>query len=115
MYNKEITQSPKKLIVLGYSQGVSIAARWLASSQIPCDHIVLHSGGIPVELKKEAFSYLSQSTKVTYIYGDNDEYITEARKTEEQLKGTKLFGDKLETIVFKGVHEVNKDYINSLS
>jgi predicted esterase len=115
VYNKEVTAVPKKLIVLGYSQGVSIATRWLASRKIQCNHLILHSGGIPVELKKADFDYMDKNTLVTYLYGDKDPYITEARKTEEQLKGTNLFGKKLESIVFKGVHEVNKNYINSLS
>ncbi len=115
VFNKEVTTTPKKLIILGYSQGVSIATRWVASRKIQCYHLVLHSGGIPVELKKVDFDYMDKNTQVTYLYGDKDPYITEARKTEEQLKGTNLFGEKLESIVFKGVHEVNKNYINSLS
>jgi len=115
VFKKEITTKAKKLIVLGYSQGVSIATRWIASRKINCDHLILHSGGIPIELKKEDFTFLEPSTKVTYLYGDKDQYITEARKTEEQLKGSKLFGEKLEVLMFKGVHEVNTAYINSLS
>ncbi|EDM44064.1 esterase/lipase, putative [unidentified eubacterium SCB49] len=115
VYKKEITKTPKKLIVLGYSQGVSIATRWVASKKISCHHLILHSGGIPVELTQNDFKFLKKDTKVTYIYGDQDEYINEAKKTEEQLKGTKLFEDRLQVFVFKGVHEVNKDYINSFA
>ncbi len=115
VFNEEINKTPKKLILLGYSQGVSIATRWLATRKIKCNHLILHSGGIPAELKQEHFAHLSKETKVTYLYGDNDPYITEAKKTEEQLKGTRLFSEKLETLVFKGVHEVNRTYINSLS
>ncbi|MFC7357454.1 alpha/beta hydrolase [Jejudonia soesokkakensis] len=112
------TEKPAKdftFIVLGYSQGVSIATRWLASRKIQCDHLVLHSGGIPVELTPKDFEYLDKNTSVTYLYGDHDPYITEARKTEEHLKGTNLFGERLKISVFKGVHEVNKDYIYRLS
>lgn len=115
VFKKEITETPKKLIILGYSQGVSIATRWLATRKLQCNHLILHSGAIPVELKQEDFDYMDNATKVTYLYGDTDPYITAARKTEEQLKGTKLFNKKLETLVFKGLHEVNTTYINSLS
>lgn len=103
-----------RLIVLGYSQGVSIATRWLASRKIICDHLILHSGGIPTELTSEDFEYLPLNTQVTYLYGDKDEYITEARKTEEQLKGTALFGNKLTIEVFKGIHEVYEPFILNL-
>ncbi len=102
-------------IVLGYSQGVSIATRWLASRKVQCDHLVLHSGGIPVELIPEDFSYLKEDTKVTYLYGNRDEYITEARKTEEQLKGTSLFGRRLAVEVFDGIHEVHKLFLTKLA
>lgn len=105
----------KNLIVLGYSQGVSIATRWLASRNIQCNHLILHSGAIPTELNKGDFSYLYKVTPVTYIYGDNDEYITEAKMTEQSLKGSSLFGERLEVKVFKGTHEVFKPYLLEVS
>ena len=115
VFKTEIQSTPKNLIVLGYSQGVSIATRWLASRKINCDHLILHSGGIPNELKPEDFSYLNQQTKVTYLYGNKDQYINEARKTEETLKGTNLFGKHLKIQVFNGIHEVNTKYIMKIS
>jgi len=115
VFEAEKTKTLPNFIVLGYSQGVSIATRWLASRKISCDELVLHSGGIPVELTAEDFNYLPTSTKVTYLYGNKDEYITEARKTEENLKGKKLFGDRLNIQVFQGIHEVNTDFIFRLS
>jgi predicted esterase len=57
VYKTEINLTPKNLIVLGYSQGVSIATRWVASRKINCNHLILHSGGIPVELEPEGFSH----------------------------------------------------------
>jgi len=98
-------------IVLGYSQGVSIATRWISSRKIQCDHLILHSGGIPKELVKEDFDYMNKNTQVTYLYGDKDQYITEARKTEETLKGTNLFGERLAIEVFDGTHEVDTNFL----
>jgi predicted esterase len=102
-------------IVFGYSQGVSVATRWLASRKISCDHLVIHSGGIPKELTHEDFKHLEKDTKVTLLYGDNDPYISNVRKIAENELATKLFGNKLETSVFKGVHEVNREFILRLS
>lgn len=115
VFTAEKLDLSQNFIVLGYSQGVSIATRWLATRKIHCDHLVLHSGGIPKELKKEDFNYMYKSAKVTYLYGSEDQYITEARKTEEELKGTYLFGERLKIVVFTGVHEVNKNFIYRLS
>ncbi|OAB78837.1 alpha/beta hydrolase [Cochleicola gelatinilyticus] len=115
VYETTITKQPVRFIILGYSQGVSIATRWIASRKILCNHLVLHSGGIPIELTAKNFTHLDTTTTVTYLYGDNDEYITEAKKTEESLKATHLFSDRLEIRVFKGVHEVNVAYINEIA
>lgn len=115
VFETEIKIPPKNFIILGYSQGVSIATRWVASRKIQCNRLILHSGGIPTELKPEDFTFFDEQTKVTYLYGDKDPYINEARKTEETLKGNHLFGKHLNIQVFDGVHEVNTDYIMSIS
>ena len=111
---EKIADAPN-LIILGYSQGVSIATRWLASRKVDCNHLILHSGGIPKELKPADFDYMSPKTKVTYLYGSEDQYINEARKTEEELKGNNLFGKRLQIQVFKGLHEVNLEYLLKIS
>lgn len=111
-------EAPKPLprfIVLGYSQGVSIALRWLAHKKINCDELVLHSGGIPKELVADDFLFLKDSAKVTYIYGNQDAFITEAKKTEEHLKGSALFGNRLSIEVFEGKHEVDIAFISHIA
>lgn len=111
VYEKEVLETNTNLIVMGYSQGVSIATRWVASRKIECDKLILHSGGIPKELQPSDFDFLKPIVDVIYLYGDKDEYITEAIKTEEQLNGSKLFKDTLKIHVFEGVHEVNLKFL----
>ena len=115
VFKSEIDSPAHNLIILGYSQGVSIATRWVASRKINCNYLILHSGSIPTELKPEDFSFLDPQTQVTYLYGDKDQYINDARKTEETIKGTNLFGKHLDIHVFDGAHEVNTDFIMKLS
>jgi predicted esterase len=115
VFEKEISNTSLNLIVMGYSQGVSIASRWVAQRKIQCDKLILHSGGIPKELKPEDFEFLSPSAEVIYIYGDKDQYITEARETEEQIRGNQLFKDRLETRVFSGIHEVSRELLLEIS
>lgn len=104
-----------RFIFMGYSQGVSIITRWMSSRKISCDSLLLHSGAIPKELDTDSFSYLPESTPVTYLYGTEDEYINEARKTEQQLIGSKIFGERLRVVTFDGKHEVNTMYLKKLS
>ena len=102
------------LIVLGYSQGVSVSMRYLASRQLQCSQLVLHSGGIPKELKPEDFEYLNSNTKVKLIYGTEDEFLDEARIANESERAKELFGNRLSILPFEGKHIVNVDYINNL-
>lgn len=111
IYVKELAETTANLIVMGYSQGVSIATRWVASRKVQCDKLILHSGGIPNELQPNDFEFLKKDAEVIYLYGNKDQYITEARETEEKLKGTKLFQDRLSIEVFDGIHEVNRELL----
>lgn len=112
---KEILESVPNLIIMGYSQGVSIATRWVASRNIQCKTLLLHSGAIPNELQPSDFKFLNPYAKVIYIYGNKDQYITEAKKTEEYLKSNKLFKDRLSIEVFEGSHEVSKKFLLKVS
>ncbi|MBK5213796.1 MAG: esterase [Flavobacteriaceae bacterium] len=115
VFEKEILETIPNLFVLGYSQGVSIATRWVASRKIQCDKLILHSGGIPNELRPTDFEFLKPTAQVIYLYGNKDQYITEARKTKEELKGSNLFQDRLKIEVFDGIHEVNWEFLLKIS
>jgi len=100
------------LIIMGYSQGVSVAMRYMVKRQLKCEQLVLHSGGIPKELIAEDFKYFNG--KVHLLYGTNDEYLNEARINAEIIRANELFGKKVSILSFKGKHEVNVDFINNL-
>jgi len=116
VYQEQVSDFPKEasIIIMGYSQGVSIATRWVASRQIVCNQLILHSGGIPNELTQSHFTFLPTTSKVHYIYGLQDEYINEARITEQTLLGTNLFNDKLNIHTFNGPHEVHVPFIEKI-
>ncbi|NQX85713.1 MAG: alpha/beta hydrolase [Flavobacteriaceae bacterium] len=104
--------SHTKLIVVGYSQGVSIATRYVARRRLNCNQLVLMSGSIPKELEPKDFRFLD--AKVKLIYGDEDEYLNAERIVYEKTRAESLFGSSLEVIPFKGKHVVNIDIINNL-
>ena len=111
--NEDISKNCE-LIMFGFSQGVSIAMRYLAYSKLQCNKLVLYAGGIPTELDKENFQYLS-NTEIISILGISDEYLTHNRLIEENTKLKKLFGDSIQHINFEGGHEVKKEIINNLA
>lgn len=112
LYQKEIEPFPnKRVIILGYSQGVSVAMRWLAKSKISCNDLIIHSGGIPNELKPEDFESFEFTPHL--VYGLKDEYINEERVILEKEKAKTLFGNKTIVHPFDGGHEVNHAFLKS--
>ncbi|MBW8241630.1 serine hydrolase family protein [Muricauda oceani] len=103
------------LILFGFSQGVSVATRWLAHQKISCRQIVLYAGGIPKELTKKDFSFLEYgSTKITVVYGNKDEFITPEKLEKEKIKIDDLFQGHAEIKMFDGGHEVKTELIENL-
>jgi predicted esterase len=115
VFEAEKIPNTKNLIVLGYSQGVSVALRYVAKRRIKCSQIVLLSGGIPKELLADDFSFLNAKTKLSMIYGDNDEYLDEDRILQEKNRAFELFGHlDLNIVSFEGKHEVKKEILPTL-
>jgi predicted esterase len=115
VYAQENLPTDKNIILFGFSQGVSIATRWLASRKLRCSHLVLYAGGLPKELKAEDFKFLNdQHTQINVIVGDKDQYITSEVLKQQSLRIDKLFHGRAKQHIFDGGHEVKKELINQL-
>ena len=100
------------LIVFGYSQGVSVAMRYVAKRQLECSQMVLHSGGIPKELTATDFDFYKG--QITLIYGKDDEFLNDKRMVYETNRVQELFGDSVTIKPFDGRHVVNVELVNTL-
>ena len=115
VYKTENIPSRCQLLIFGFSQGVSIAARWVAKRQLKCDQLVLYAGEVPHELTATDFKFLGNNkTKITVIVGNKDEYLTEQRLKEISNSIQVVFEARAEQLVFEGGHEVKKEIINGL-
>lgn len=113
VYEAEDISIAHKLIIFGFSQGVSIATRWVAQRKLRCNQLILYAGGLPDELQPGDFIFLSENnTRVTVLVGDNDAYLNEERMKVETKKIETLFHGRAKQIIFKGGHEVKKELIN---
>lgn len=113
VFDAEQIPRDKNLIVLGYSQGVSVAMRYIAHKKLEVNHLIIHSGGIPRELTNKDFSFLNNKLKVSLIYGTKDEYLNEERIAYEIERANSLFKNSIEIIPFSGKHILNKTIIES--
>ena len=100
-----------KINILGYSQGASIALRWLCHSQHRCDKLILYAGGIPNEITAEDVDFLTDATEVSIVYGKHDEFLTVERMANEEKKIQLLFGERVKRVSFEGGHEVRPEVI----
>ncbi|WP_040249412.1 alpha/beta hydrolase [Psychroserpens mesophilus] len=112
VFENESIPKDKNLIILGYSQGVSVAMRYIAKRKLQCSQLVIHSGGIPKELMPNDFNFLN--AKVTLIYGTEDEFLDEERIIYETKRAKSLFGKNLKIKPFDGNHNVNVKLIETL-
>ncbi|MDH3322724.1 MAG: esterase [Flavobacteriaceae bacterium] len=110
--DNEALPEKTNLIVLGYSQGVSVACRFVAARKLKCRHLVLMSGGIPKELLPADFEFLKDKTKVSLVYGTQDTHFDENSIRHEKDRFCTLFGDFSEIIPFEGKHEVKKELLS---
>ena len=106
--------SSVNFIAFGYSQGVSVIARYVSKRKLQCNQLVLLSGGIPKELNTDDFKFLEGETKVSLIYGNQDEYLNKEVLIDERKRFYELFGDAATITIFEGRHEVKKEVINKL-
>ena len=106
--------SSLNFIMLGFSQGVSVAARFVAKRKIKCDQLVFLAGGIPKELNADDFAFLASETNVSLIYGTQDEYLNTKYLGDTKQRFYELFGNDAEIITFEGKHEIPKELINKL-
>ncbi len=111
----ENINSTYNLIVLGFSQGVSIASRWVAKRKIRCSKLILYAGALPKELTVEDFTHLHENkTDVISLVGDKDEYISATKLKEETAKMQSVFMGKVNQIIFDGKHEIKVEILNTL-
>ncbi len=111
----ENVPSECKLILFGFSQGVSIATRWMVKRKLDCHMLTLYAGGIPNELTQEDFDFIDwNTTQVKVIYGESDSFLQGERLTKEKDKLQLLFNDNVDISSFEGGHEIKPEIINSL-
>ncbi len=116
IYHAEQIPEDVNFFVLGFSQGVSVALRWVARYQIPCDKLMIYAGSIPTELTTKDFEFIqTKKTKIINIVGLQDEYFTEERMQQEHDKMQLLFGNNYIFRTFEGTHKVSKTALQMLT
>lgn len=91
--------------VLGFSQGVATACRWLSYSVYEFDYLINYAGLYPPDLPESAALERMQKIPVRHLLGDEDEYLSMERMQESLEEFARRgFPDRLKT--FRGGHKI---------
>jgi len=117
VYQLEIANidlSKYKLILLGFSQGVSAIARLLFHLNLPFDKLVLWAGGFPPELPGTDISFLRKDYEIIVAIGDKDKYYNADNYGVNIEYLNKTFGGEVEANFYPGDHSLDPDLLERL-
>lgn len=103
-----------KLVLFGFSQGVSTISRMAAYKKWPFYRMILWAGSFPKELTKDEFSHLPHTAKVVSCIGRQDIYYSEQLVVQEKVRLSSVFTGRLKMLTFEGKHEVVKEELTRL-
>ncbi len=110
---KTVDFSNIELIVLGFSQGVATASRWLHKNKIPFDIFIAYAGMLGYELTAQDFDFRKSDSKVHCLLGDEDEFFNGENVPKFEQAFLKVFPDgKFE--MFEGKHEMKREELKTL-
>jgi len=109
-----VDRSSVRLWVLGFSQGVATAARWVACGKVEADRVVFWAGILPPELSSDGAALLAQRAPLTIVLGTEDAFAKPDIVAGQESLLAKL-GVPHETIRFAGGHEIESDVLTALA
>ena len=98
----------------GFSQGVATILRYAVYKKIPVKKLLLWAGGMPLELRKEDFGFLTEDSHVHILLGDQDQYYTSEAYQQQLNKAREMMGNDVQFTIFNGGHEIESDVLMQL-
>ena len=105
---QRVDRDAVEVVVLGFSQGVATAARWIAHGTVHADHLVLWAQMVPPEFRsREGFRRL-RALQLTLVRGTRDASVS-AEHFAEQRRHLELHGVTAREMVFEGGHRLDRE------
>lgn len=104
------------ITLMGFSQGASTACRWLnLSKTIRADRLLLWAGYFPNGLSDVLQPATVANVPVLYIYGNEDEYISQLDDVDTYLNRLQTDVPQLQLVPFAGKHVVDRMVLKQLA
>jgi predicted esterase len=105
-------ERPRRLVVLGFSQGVATAVRWLVRSAHAADRVIAWAGSLPAELDATGAAMLAG--RLTMVAGRTDALLTAERIEAERARLVSL-GLDAPLVWYDGGHTMDTATLAALS
>ncbi len=110
-----VPRAQSRLTVLGFSQGVATAARWVAAGKANPDRVVLWAGSLPTELSESgAKRLMGGGDALRIVVGDADQFIT-PKILDTQITMLDSLGVSPAVMRFRGGHEIDGPTLVSIA
>ncbi len=109
-----IDRSAVTVHVLGFSQGVATAVRWVTHGSVVADRLILWCGMLPPDLDLGMAWGKLEDSRLTFVVGTRDPQLDTGKL--EELETWLLEKDiPFETVQFNGGHRLDKRVLRSLA
>ncbi len=105
---------PKRITVIGFSQGGATVARWVAKTKFKVDNLILWAAVFPPDMDWTKDIANLRQKRILLVVGDEDEYLgkEDITKQKDFFKELDL---EAEIITFKGKHEIPLNVLTSIA
>ena len=81
-----LSNALERVTVLGFSQGVATACRWVARGSVRADRLIVWGSLIPPDLDLDAHAATFRALELIVAAGDSDPHVTTAALTDQQSR-----------------------------
>lgn len=97
-----------RLHILGFSQGVATACRWVFQQEQSFDRLILWSGEFPPDIDRALA--LKPEAEIWALIGDQDP-LFDVETWKKQLTRIEKYARKPRTHIFEGKHEITREVL----
>ncbi len=100
---------PRRIVVLGFSQGAATASRWVAYGRIRPAELILWGGGLAADLDMDRAAEALRDVRVRLAVGDEDPWA--AGRAAQSIRRLEGVGLEAERVDYRGGHHVPRDVL----
>ncbi len=102
-----------RVAVLGFSQGVATAMRWIGDGVARPALFVAWAGGFANDVHRDGFLRNMKHAELVLVTGDNDEFATDAYR-EAAITAVRELAIPHRVLSFAGTHQLNNELLHTL-